>query len=136
MSQLVTTNVAQRSSLPDNLPAGAKAFQAAVDGKLTPEVWGLILDAQINKAKEGDRGAAKFLLEYAGGVASMRGATFVQENHHHEHFHEPANQKPTPKLTNESKLVAGDVPERTPHDFEQDRERRARSVAGNVSSSR
>lgn len=78
------------TALPSNLPAGAKAFQAAVDGKLTQDVWEVILNAQIEKAKSGDRGAAKFLLEYAGGVASMRGATFVQETHYHEVEKKPA----------------------------------------------
>lgn len=118
--------------LPANLPAGAKAFQQAVDGKLTPDVWGEILDAQISKAKQGDRGAAKFLLEYAGGVASMRGATFVQQNHHHEHFHEAGEVKSAPRLTEPSRAPGGmpkDAPERTKEDYERDRERKARSVA-------
>ena len=73
------------ASNPFALPKGARAFQEAVDGKLTPGIWSEILQAQIEKAKGGDRGAAQFLIEYAGGVQSFRGATFVQENHHHYH---------------------------------------------------
>lgn len=118
-------------SLPDNLPAGAKAFQAAVDGKLTQEVWQQILEAQIDKAKKGDRGAAKFLLEYAGGVASIRGATFVQENHHHEHFHEGTNGQQAPRLT-DRRVSQEDPPARSPDDWEAGRERRARQTSNVV----
>jgi hypothetical protein len=119
-----------RNPLPDNLPAGAKAFQAAVDGKLTREVWAQIIDAQIAKAKEGDRGAAKFLLEYAGGVASMRGATFVQENHQHDHYHElpDAAVRSAPRLTG-STTVPGEPADRSPADYERARERKARRIA-------
>lgn len=116
-------------TLMDQLPAGAKAFHAAVADKLTKDVWAEILEAQVKKAREGDRGAAKFLLEYAGGVASMRGATFVQENHTHEHYHEP---KAAPKLTNSKIVDPDDVPERTPDDFAAERERRARRVVNEL----
>lgn len=111
--------VARGAALPENLPAGAKAFQAAVDGKLTQEVWEQILNAQIEKAKGGDRGAAKFLLEYAGGVASMRGATFVQEHHQHNHYHEHDGSVPAPRSD-------GEQADLSPEDYEASRLRHAR----------
>lgn len=119
--------VPKDQTLPANLPAGAKAFQAAVDGKLTQEVWGQILDAQIEKAKGGDRGAAKFLLEYAGGVASMRGATFVQENHQHSHYHEGASLEPEPS-------VNGEDAELSPDQYEHRRHLHAQRVSARISS--
>lgn len=91
--------------LPDNLPAGAVAFQAAVDGKLTKEVWTEILEAQIRKARDGDRGAAKFLLDYAGGVTSMRGATFVQENHHHHYAGAGPHEQGTEQISPEDQAL-------------------------------
>ena len=116
-------------SLPANLPAGAKAFQAAVDGKLTQDVWGQILDAQIQKAKEGDLGAAKFLLEYAGGVASLRGATFVQENHQHSHYHEGQGPAPT-------RSVKGEDPEMSPSDYEARRALHAQRTSAKAATQR
>ncbi len=83
-------------TLPANLPAGARAFQEAVDGKLTPAIWGKILEAQIKKAENGDRGAAQFLIEYAGGVQSFRGATFVNEVHHHHYQAELSEDEAAP----------------------------------------
>ena len=114
-----------KKSLNDNLPAGAKAFQAAIDGVLTEDIWKEIITAQIKKAQDGDRGAAKFLIEYAGGVSSFRGATFVQENHTHQHFHESE----MPKLT-DSKTKGGGM---SIDEWERKREERARQVANGVS---
>jgi hypothetical protein len=123
--------ITRSSALPSNLPAGAVAFQAAVDGKLTKEVWETILQAQIEKAKQGDRGAAKFLLEYAGGVSSMRGATFVQENHEHHHY---ADSETSPRLSDPSISDPVDrIPPRTAADFDRDRERVARRAATRAS---
>lgn len=118
--------------LPENLPSGARAFQAAIDGKLTQDTWSEILQAQIEKAKQGDCGAAKFLLEYAGGVASMRGATFVQETHHHEHYHEADDKKPSLKANAGMKLASGDVPDRSTEEYEAERARTARRTAARV----
>jgi len=110
-------------ALPETLPAGARAFQAAVDGKLTTDVWNDILEAQIKKAKEGDRSAAKFLLEYAGGVASMRGATFVQQTHHHQHYYEADGDAPaTVRRTGEQTGLS-------PAEWEARKNRNARRVA-------
>jgi hypothetical protein len=120
------------SRLPANIPDGAKAFQAAVDGKLTREIWEQILDAQIAKTKEGDRGAARFLLEYAGGVASMRGATFVQENHQHDHYHGDDGPPLTNERTENADHDVDGIPKRTPADFHRERERRARSASNRV----
>lgn len=117
--------VPKDQALPANLPAGAKAFQAAVDGKLTRDVWEQILNAQIEKAKGGDRGAAKFLLEYAGGVASMRGATFVQENHQHSHYHESVP-------TDEAPRVNGEGGGLSPNQYEQKRSLHAQRISARM----
>lgn len=128
-NRIETNLVAGSPGLPSNLPAGAKAFQAAVDGKLTKDVWEAILNAQIEKAKSGDRGAAQFLLEYAGGVASLRGATFVQENHHHNHshYHPAANAVPAKPTANK----AGEE-DLKPQEWEQRRADHAQRVAARV----
>lgn len=122
-----TTDIVTPSptALPDNLPAGARAFQAAVDGMLTTDIWKEILNAQVEKAKSGDRGAAKFLLEYAGGVASLRGATFVQENHHHQHYYE-ADGKPA---TAQQPRQIGEQSGISPNQYSAARDRNAQRVA-------
>lgn len=114
--------------LPENLPAGAQAFQAAADGKLTKEIWEQILQAQIEKATQGDRGAAKFLIEYAGGVASLRGATFVQENHSHTHYHEAESPGAKPVAAK----VGGEEPALSPDEYETRRQMNARRVSARV----
>lgn len=120
------------------LPKGAQAFQRAVDESITPDIWKEILSAQVKKAKEGNEKAARFLIEYAGGVASFRGATFVQQTHHHQHYHGETG----PSLTDrqevarpakpQKRLQGDDVPDRTPDEYESARERAARQVASRV----
>ncbi len=55
--------------------------QAAMDAISEKDVKAIVR-SQIDKAKQGDRNALRFVFDYVLGGQQMRGATFVQNNNY------------------------------------------------------
>lgn len=68
--------------LPDWIVQIRRALQAQIKSDDIEQ----IMQKQIELAKQGDRHAAKFVLDQMGQLASLKGATLNQVNHHH-HYH-------------------------------------------------
>ena len=79
-----------RDDVPDHtveetrqLPAWIKQMRAAVRESVSDEDLQAIIQAQVDKAKEGDQKAAKFVLDQLGQLASLKGVKIEQHNHHY-----------------------------------------------------
>lgn len=76
-----------------NLPPWMTAMRQAAASAITEQDLKAIVQKQVEKAKEGDPNAVKFVFDLAMGGAP-KGATFVQ-NINHFHGDEANPQKPT-----------------------------------------
>lgn len=63
------------------LPPWVQMMREAAMSRIKPADIEAMVDKQIEKAKAGDEKALKFVFEQVLGGASMKGATFVQNNY-------------------------------------------------------
>lgn len=69
------------SSLSDVVPAHIRAMREAVSGAVSADDIKEIVQKQVQRAKEGDSQAIKFVFDYCVGGMDLKGATFVQKNY-------------------------------------------------------
>jgi hypothetical protein len=65
------------------LPAWMQSIRDAVSQSIKPEDLKAIMGKQIEKAKQGDERAAKFVMDQARNFSEMRGMTLVQNNNYY-----------------------------------------------------
>jgi hypothetical protein len=63
------------------MPAWMQQMRQAAVNAVKAEDITAIVEAQVKKAKEGDRDARNFIFDQVLGGAGMKGATFVQNNY-------------------------------------------------------
>lgn len=76
------------------LPTWMLELRKALQQQIKPDDVEQIMAKQIELAKKGDRNAAKFVFDQMGQLASLKGATLVQHNHHY-HGDDAEPSKPT-----------------------------------------
>ncbi len=63
------------------LPAWIVGMRKAAQEVITEKDIKEIVKSQVKRAKEGDKGAIKFVFEQVLGGSHMKGATFIQNNY-------------------------------------------------------
>lgn len=72
------------------VPQWIQDMRAAVSAALKPEDVKVMIQRQVDKAKEGDVAATKFVLDYVLGGMDLKGATFIQKNYYGKRKKKPA----------------------------------------------
>ncbi len=99
-----TGNGQDKALAPFGVPPWIDKMRRAAMDAITDADIKAIVQKQVEKAKEGDPNALKFVFDQVLGGAQLKGATFVQTNHHYGEDAQP--DKPTHALPGTKPKIA------------------------------
>lgn len=88
------------------VPAWMAKLRAAAQKHITENDIEAIVAKQVEKAKDGDQAALKFVFDQVLGGASFKGATFVQTTTHHHYGDQDPNAPTDAEPGTDDKVAA------------------------------